>query len=166
MKLSSPRKRGSVTGSPLPRGKHDNVNILRALRVLRGKNTSKRYQHMSNLIDLITQSIACKCPKCGKGELFKPGFLNLNLNDTCSSCGLDLAKNDSADGPAVFLIFILGFLIVPLALLFDSLYEIPVWVHLFIWAPICLAIIFGLLKPIKALVLTLQWKHRASDWSK
>lgn len=119
---------------------------------------------MSDLSKLITQSFKCKCPRCGQGDLFKPGFLNLNLNETCSSCGLDLAKNDSADGPAVFLIFILGFLIVPLALLTDSIFQLPIWVHLFLWTPLCLGIIFGLLKPIKSLVISLQWQHRASDW--
>ena len=116
--------------------------------------------------DLLHQALACKCPRCGQGPLFKPGFLNLSLNEHCSVCKLDLAKNDSADGPAVFLIFILGFLIVPLALLTDHFFELPIWVHLLIWTPVCLGIIVGLLRPIKALVLALQWKHRASEWSK
>ena len=44
--------------------------------------------------------LTCKCPACGKGALFKPGFMSLTLKDKCDICGLDLAKNDSADGPA------------------------------------------------------------------
>ena len=120
---------------------------------------------MTILTDIKT-ALKCKCPRCGQGDLFKPGFLNLSLNDICSSCQLDLAKNDSADGPAVFLIFVLGFLIVPLALLTDSIFHLPVFVHLLLWTPICLAIILGLLRPIKALVLALQWKHRATEWTK
>ncbi len=119
-----------------------------------------------SLLSDISQSFKCKCPRCGKGDLFQKGFLNLNLNESCTSCDLDLAKNDSADGPAVFLIFILGFLIVPLALLIDSLFQLPITVHLLLWTPLCLAIILGLLKPTKALVISLQWKHRASDWTK
>lgn len=114
---------------------------------------------------LIQQAIQCKCPRCGQGDLYKPGFLNLSLNDQCGVCHLDLAKNDSADGPAVFLIFILGFLIVPAALLTDHFLMLPVWAHLLLWTPVCLALIFGLLKPTKALVLNLQWKHRQSNWS-
>ena len=120
---------------------------------------------MSSIPQILHQASKCKCPRCGQGDLYKPGFLNLALNDHCSSCHLDLAKNDSADGPAVFLIFILGFLIVPLALLTDSLFHLPVLVHLLIWTPVCLGIILGLLRPTKALVLNLQWKHRASDWT-
>lgn len=118
---------------------------------------------MSLLSDL-KLAFECKCPRCHKGDLYKPGFLNLSLNDTCSHCGFDLAKNDSADGPAVFLIFILGFAIVPLALLVDHLFQLHILIHLLIWTPLCLGIILGLLKPTKALVITLQWKHRASDW--
>ena len=119
---------------------------------------------MSTLISQLKQSVKCKCPRCHEGELFKPGFLDLSLNERCASCGLDLAKNDSADGPAVFLIFILGFLVVPAALLLDHLYQVPIWAHLLIWTPVCLLLIFGLMKPVKALVIALQWKHRASSW--
>ena len=110
--------------------------------------------------------MACKCPRCGQGALYKPGFLNLSLRDRCENCDLDLAANDSADGPAVFLIFILGFLIVPLALLTDAVFHLPIFVHLMIWTPLCLGIILGLLKPTKALVLALQWKHRSTDWTR
>lgn len=112
------------------------------------------------------KALACRCPRCGEGFLYKPGFLNLSLNENCPSCGLELAKNDNADGPAVLLIFILGFLIVPLALLTDSAFELPIWAHLMLWGPLCLFLILGLLRPIKAYVLALQWKHRASEWSK
>ena len=46
------------------------------------------------------------CPNCGEGPLFT-GFLK--LAPSCSKCGFDLAKADSGDGPAVFVIFIAGF---------------------------------------------------------
>ena len=106
----------------------------------------------------------CKCPKCGKGDLYKSRF-DLSLKSTCDSCGLDLAQNDSADGPAVFLIFILGFLIVPLALLVDYLYTWPIWLHGIIWTAITLALILGSLRPIKAYIIALQFKHRPNDWN-
>lgn len=83
---------------------------------------------------------------------------------TCSHCGLAFAKNDSADGPAVFLIFILGFLLVPLALLFETVFAPPLWLHAVLWGSIALAITIGLLRPIKALVIALQFKHRPEGW--
>lgn len=112
---------------------------------------------------LLALAMAQKCPRCGEGNLYKPG-LTLDLNEKCGSCGLDLAKNDSADGPAVFLIFILGFLLVPAALVLESAISPPIWVHVLVWGGIGLAITLGALRPLKAYVIALQYKHRASDW--
>lgn len=114
---------------------------------------------------LLKRAFDCKCPRCGVGDLYRPGFLNLNLNEVCSSCGFALAKNDSADGPAVFLIFILGFLLVPLALWVDHVFALPLWVHAIIWTTAALGLTLGLLKPLKAYVIALQLKHRPGDWS-
>jgi len=112
---------------------------------------------------LLKLGLTCKCPKCGKGDLYKSRF-DLALKSTCESCGLDLNKNDSADGPAVLLIFILGFLIVPLALLVDYLYTWPIWLHGIIWTAVTLFLILGTLRPIKAYIIALQFKHYPRDW--
>lgn len=105
----------------------------------------------------------CKCPKCEQGDLFKEG-LTLSLREKCSHCGLDLSKNDSADGPAVFLIFILGFALVPLALLLELIFPMPLWLHAIIWTAVALGITLGALKPLKAYIIALQYKHRPGDW--
>lgn len=104
----------------------------------------------------------CKCPQCKTGDLYKPG-LTMTLKDTCE-CGLDLSKNDSADGPAVFLIFILGFTIIPIAMLFDYLFKMPLWLHAIVWAIVMLGLTLGSLRPIKAYIIALQYKHRPRDW--
>lgn len=103
------------------------------------------------------------CPRCKQGTIFQPGFLNSNLRDTCPSCGLDLTKSDNADGPAVFLIFILGFVLVPLALLLEVYIAPPMWVHLLLWGAIGLTLILASLRPLKAYILALQYKHLPWD---
>ena len=108
--------------------------------------------------------LACKCPRCGKGDIYKSRF-DLSLKKECDECGLDLDKNDSADGPAVFLIFILGFLIVPLALWVDYILAWPLWLHSIVWGATCLVLIVGSLRPIKAYIIALQYKHRPNDWN-
>ena len=120
---------------------------------------------MQNSKDLSPLAIAlsCKCPKCGKGDLYK-GRFNLDLQENCSSCGLNFSKNDSADGPAVFLIFLLGFLLVPLALIAEVIFEPPLWVHAVVWSICALGITLALLKPLKAYVIALQFKYRPEDW--
>ncbi len=112
---------------------------------------------------MIKLGLACKCPKCHKGSIFQEG-LTLTLRDQCAECGLDLSKNDSADGPAVFLIFILSFAIVPLALIADAMFEIPLWLHAVVWTTLILLLTVGSLRPIKAYIIALQYKHRPRDW--
>ena len=57
----------------------------------------------------------------------------LVLRDRCERCGLSYAFADSGDGPAVFAIFILGFLVLGCALLLEFRLDPPVWVHLVLW---------------------------------
>jgi uncharacterized protein (DUF983 family) len=104
--------------------------------------------------------LACRCPRCGKGPLFK-GFLG--LQDRCSICGLDYSKADAGDGPAVFLIFILGFTVVPIVILIELLYQPPIWLHAIIGAVLILGGALALLRPMKALMIALQFRHKASD---
>ncbi len=108
-------------------------------------------------------AFACKCPRCAEGKLYKEGW-TVDLRSSCEICGLDFTKNDSADGPAVFLIFVLGFLLVPLALLLEVLIAPPLWVHAVLWTVIALGMTVGSLKPLKAFVIYLQFKHRPGDW--
>lgn len=113
---------------------------------------------------LMRTALHCRCPQCDQGKIFKPGLLSMTLRDKCPQCGLDLAKNDSGDGPAVFLIFILGFLLVPLAVLFEMAASPPLWAHGVIWTLVSLGLTLGTLKPLKAYVIALQFKHRPGDW--
>lgn len=76
---------------------------------------------------------------------------------------MDFSKNDSADGPAVFLIFLLGFTIVPAALFVEFKFEPPVWVHFLLWPPVVFVMTVSFLRPVKAYVLSLQLKHRTED---
>ena len=52
--------------------------------------------------------LLCRCPRCGKGPLFD-GFLSLAKR--CTVCGLDYSFADSGDGPAVFIMLIVGFIV-------------------------------------------------------
>ncbi len=113
---------------------------------------------------VLRHSLTCTCPRCGKGPLYNKGLFDLTLRDVCTSCGLNLAKNDSADGPAVFLIFFLGFLLVPMALIFETVVAPPLWVHAVLWGGLAIGITVATLKPLKSLVISLQYRHRASDW--
>ncbi len=111
-------------------------------------------------ISPVKAGLLCKCPRCGQGSLFKS---LLQIADRCSVCQFDLAKSDSGDGPAVFIIFILGFLIIPLALWLEASFEPPLWVHALLWPIIIIGGSIALLRPLKGLMVALQYHHKASD---
>jgi uncharacterized protein (DUF983 family) len=101
-----------------------------------------------------------RCPNCGVGPIFN-GFLK--VAPRCSNCGFDLARSDSGDGPAVFVIFIAGF-IAAFGLLFTEIvYRPPLWLEAVIWLPIAAALCLGLLRPLKGLMIAAQFANRASQ---
>jgi uncharacterized protein (DUF983 family) len=81
----------------------------------------------------------------------------------CESCGLDLTSADSADGPAVFIILIVGALVVPMALVTEVWFSPPVWVHMLLWGPLIVIGSLALLRPAKAILIALQYKHRSGE---
>ena len=110
-----------------------------------------------SFLDTLRTGLRCACPRCRVGPLFE-GFLT--VAPRCGQCGLDLARHDSGDGPAVFLIFILGFLVTPVALWVSFLVAWPVWLHGIVWGVVVLGLTVGMLRPAKAYVVALQYNHR------
>jgi uncharacterized protein (DUF983 family) len=104
--------------------------------------------------------LRCRCPRCGVGPLFD-GFLT--LAERCGACDLDLKSADSGDGPAIFVIFIVGPIITLLALWVEARFEPPYWVHMVLWGPAILLGSLALLRPFKATLVALQYRHRAGD---
>ncbi len=104
--------------------------------------------------------IACRCPRCGRGRLFT-GFLTLARR--CESCGLDYNFADAGDGPAVFVILIAGFLVVGAAVIVEFIWRPPYWVHALLWIPMILVVTLGLLRPLKGLLVALQFRHKAEE---
>jgi uncharacterized protein (DUF983 family) len=101
-----------------------------------------------------------RCPNCGEGPLFA-GFLK--VAPRCAKCGFDLAKADSGDGPAVFVIFIAGF-IAAFGLLYTEIaFRPPIWVQAVVWLPVAAALCLALLRPMKGLMIAAQFANRASE---
>jgi uncharacterized protein (DUF983 family) len=104
--------------------------------------------------------LLCRCPNCGKGHLFT-GFLT--LRPRCEVCGLDYGFADAGDGPAVFVIMIAGFLVCGAALVIEMRYAPPLWVHAVLWLPLVLITTIGPLRPLKGLLIALQFHHKAAE---
>ena len=100
------------------------------------------------------------CPRCGRGKLYK-SFLS--VADKCDQCGLDYSEVDSGDGPAVFIIMIVGFVIVGLALYVEVAYRPEYWVHAVLWLPLSVILPLALLPPFKAWLVAQQYRHKARE---
>jgi uncharacterized protein (DUF983 family) len=104
--------------------------------------------------------LTCRCPRCGKGKLYN-GFLT--LASRCEACGLDYGFIDAGDGPAIFVILIAGFIVVGAALVVEVKYQPSLWIHAALWLPLILATTLLPLRAMKALLIALQYHHRASE---
>jgi uncharacterized protein (DUF983 family) len=104
----------------------------------------------------IRAALGCRCPRCGEGRLFN-GLLNVRR--ACDVCGLDLSAQDAGDGPAVFVIFFLGIIVVGLAALVEIKFAPPIWVHLVLWTPLIIIGAIAMLRPFKAGLIALQYRH-------
>ncbi len=108
----------------------------------------------------ISRGLRGRCPRCGDGRLFK-GFLS--LRPACEHCGLDFDFADAGDGPAVFVILIGGAVVVFAALITEVVYQPPYWVHAALWLPLILIVTLAPLRPIKGLLIALQYHHKAAE---
>jgi len=128
-----------------------------------------RDHRLNNLLDTentdtpvspVKAGLGCRCPKCGKGKLYK-GFLD--FADRCDQCDLDYSEFDSGDGPAVFIILILGFIVVALALLVEVNYHPSLWLHAILWGPVIIGGAIAMLRPAKGLMVAMQYEFNARE---
>ncbi len=110
----------------------------------------------THAVSPLKAGLAARCPRCGEGRLFS-GFLE--VVDRCSVCGLDFSRENAGDAPAVFIILLLGIVVVGLALWLELALAPPLWVHAVVWAPVILGGSLGLLRPFKAIMIALQYRH-------
>ena len=115
---------------------------------------------ITTLSGSIGAGLSGACPRCGQGKLFQ-GLLT--LRPRCTACGLDYSFADLGDGPAVFIIFIAGFIVVFAALITEVVYRPPYWVHAALWLPLILIVTLGPLRPAKGLMIALQYHHKAEE---
>ena len=117
-------------------------------------------EHQHPPVSPFVAGVAGRCPRCGRGKLFK-GFVD--VAPVCESCGLDLKFADSGDGPAVFVMLFAGFFIVGLALYIEVKFEPPMWVHAAIFLPLTLIVCVGMLRPLKGVLIALQYRNKAGQ---
>jgi uncharacterized protein (DUF983 family) len=110
--------------------------------------------------DAILNGLKARCPKCGKGPLYD-GYLK--IAPACRVCGATFEMADVGDGAAVFVMFIVGALVVPLAFVLQFSAHAPVWATMSIAAAAAVVLSLALLRIAKAILFALQWTHKAEE---
>jgi uncharacterized protein (DUF983 family) len=100
------------------------------------------------------------CPECGAKTLF--GGI-ASFAPRCRACGLDYARFNVGDGPAAFLIMVIGAVVVGLALWVEFSFNPPVWVHAVLWAPVITLATLGGLRVTKAALLITEFHRNARE---
>lgn len=101
-----------------------------------------------------------RCPECGRGNLFN-GFLK--FASQCNACGADFSNEDAGDGPAIFVIFIVGIFIVPMAIAFQLIFDASTALTLTVWIPIIIIACLGLLRLLRGVMFNLAWANKARE---
>lgn len=107
-----------------------------------------------------SSGIRSRCPRCGRGKLFK-GFLD--TKDRCEACELEYSFIDAGDGPAIFIILIVGFIVAGGAMGVEMAYHPDYWVHAVLWLPMTLILPLALLRPFKAVLIAIQYQTQAHE---
>jgi uncharacterized protein (DUF983 family) len=110
--------------------------------------------------DAIRAGLSGRCPNCGKGKLFA-GYLK--LAPRCAACGADFSMADTGDGASVFVMFLVGAIVVPLAFILQFSAHAPTWATMAITILAAIGLSLGFLRPFKAILFTLQWTHKAEE---
>lgn len=87
----------------------------------------------------------------------------LAIRDRCEVCDLDLRGHDVGDGAAVGATFVLGIVLVGLAFWVEFSFSPPLWVHAIIWPVLSVPLAIAVMRPAKAALVALQYRHRATE---
>ena len=108
-------------------------------------------------ISAVRAALLCRCPYCLIGKLYV-GYLT--VAEKCDNCKLDLNKYEAGDGPAVFVVLLVGAVVVGLALWVEISYQPAYWIHGAIWIPLIIGLCLGSLRWAKALIIVLHIKNK------
>lgn len=107
-----------------------------------------------NLGQAMRRGAIGRCPQCGTGAMFR-AYLKVSAH--CPSCGEALHHERADDAPPYMTIFLVGHIVVPLALMVERVWKPDMWIHTALWLPLSLILALGFLPIAKGALVGLQW---------
>lgn len=120
----------------------------------------ERGEAVAGRAGLLRGALAARCPRCDQAPLFAG---RVRFAPHCRACGLDFAAFNVGDGPAAFLILLVGGLVTMLALMLQLAASPPFWLHILLWVPISTGLVLICLRGSKAALLILEYRHQARE---
>ncbi len=117
-------------------------------------------QNPEGQVGIFRSAFFALCPRCAARGLFE-GPVKFSQN--CRGCGLDYSAFNVGDGPAAFLTMAVGAIVILLAMLVETAFHPPFWVHAMIWVPVTAGLTIGLLRMAKAALLISEYRNKAAE---
>jgi uncharacterized protein (DUF983 family) len=105
----------------------------------------------------IMRGILGRCPKCGRGKLFRH---YLKVVEQCSACGERYGHYRADDAPPWLTILLVGHITIPIILVIEERFEPPPWYEFVVYLPIVISLTLLLLPRCKGIILAALWKTR------
>jgi uncharacterized protein (DUF983 family) len=109
---------------------------------------------------LLIASARGLCPQCNQPTLFAT---TVRFSNGCRACGLSFSQFNVGDGPAAFLILIVGAIVTAMAVVMEVKLHPPFWVHMLLWIPLTIVAVIGSLRVAKAALLILEYRNKARE---
>ena len=109
---------------------------------------------------LVSAALFGRCPCCGAKGLFA-GVAK--FAPRCDQCGLDFTQFNVGDGPAAFLTFGVGALVVIVAAWLALVVDPPLWVYIVVLVPLTFGPTIWGLRVAKAALLISEYRRRAGE---
>ena len=111
-------------------------------------------------VPLWQAALRCRCPRCGEGRLYA-GVLQLRPG--CDVCGLAFTEFDTGNGAASAVILVLSAIAMIGVFWVEFHFNPPAWVHAVLWPAVTIPAAILMMRPLKAALVTLQYRHRATE---
>jgi uncharacterized protein (DUF983 family) len=96
----------------------------------------------------------CRCPRCGKGKLFRA---YLKVNESCPDCSEEMSHHRADDGPPYIAIMIVGHLLVGIMLHMEMTMQVNPLFYILTMLPLAVILPLLMLPSIKGGLVGLQW---------
>jgi uncharacterized protein (DUF983 family) len=113
-------------------------------------------QDTRSLSQAVINGMLLRCPRCGKGHLFRA---YLKVADSCDVCGQEFHHHKADDLPPYIAIVIVGHLIVGLLLELQH-FAISPMTYMLTLIPASIVLPLLMLPSIKGAVVGMQWANR------